>query len=73
MIKSLAGGDSLQCIRAWKHSAAHLLQRKMLTSVKSAVTHKHFEELPRKAENNRQVLCSVYSSTPNLTEYKLPQ
>lgn len=59
----LARGKHLHCIRLWLHAAAQIRRRgKMLTAPKSLLyLRRVFAELERKTEDNKQILCFIYS------------
>lgn len=72
----LARGKHLHCIRRWVHVAARMRRRKMLTTPKSVLPQKHLAEFKRKAEDNKQIPCFIYSflnTTLNPSENKLPE
>lgn len=73
----LARGKHLHCIRRCLHAAAQMWRRKMLTTPKITVgPQMHLVELERKAEDNKQIPCFIYSfvsMTLNPSEDKLPE
>lgn len=73
----LARGKHLHCIRCRVHVAAQMRRRKNAYRTKNSVLlQRHLAELKRKAGDNEQIPCSIYSflnGTCNPSEDKLPE